>query len=46
MITDADIFYMREALSEARAAAADDEVPVGAVMVRDGEIIASGNQDN
>ena len=40
MITDADIFYMREALSEARAAAADDEVPVGAVMVRDGEIIA------
>lgn len=40
MITDADIFYMREALKEAEAAAADDEVPVGAVMVRDGEIIA------
>ena len=40
MITDADIFYMREALKEAEAAAADDEVPVGAIMVRDGEIIA------
>ena len=40
MITDADLFYMREALCEAEAAAADDEVPVGAIMVRDGEIIA------
>ena len=31
---------MREALLEAEAAALDDEVPVGAVMVRNGEIIA------
>lgn len=40
MITENDIAYMREALAEARLAALDDEVPVGAVMVRDGEIIA------
>ena len=40
MITEQDIFYMREAMEEARIAALRDEVPVGAVMVRDGEIIA------
>ena len=40
MITENDIAYMREALAEARLTALDDEVPVGAVMVRDGEIIA------
>ncbi len=33
---------MREALREAEAAAADGEVPVGAVIVKDGEIIARG----
>ncbi len=33
---------MRRALDEARAAAADGEVPVGAVVTRGGEIIASG----
>lgn len=32
--------YMREALLEAEAAAAAGEVPVGAVIVRDGEIIS------
>jgi len=39
-LTDSD--YMREALIEARAAADDDEVPVGAVLVYapSGEIIA------
>ena len=31
---------MREALAEARAAAAVGEVPIGAVVVRDGEIVA------
>lgn len=37
--------YMERALSEARAAAARGEVPVGAVIVRDGEIIAAaGNR--
>jgi tRNA(adenine34) deaminase len=33
-------YCMREALSEARAAAVEGEVPVGAVVVRDGQIIA------
>lgn len=37
--------FMREALDEARASAEIDEVPVGAVVVRDGEIIArAGNR--
>ena len=44
MITEQDIFFMNEALKDARLAAEYDEVPVGAVMVRDGEIIArAGN---
>jgi tRNA(adenine34) deaminase len=34
--------WMKEALEEARAAARDGEVPVGAVVVRDGEIIGRG----
>jgi tRNA(adenine34) deaminase len=33
---------MRRALEEARAAAADGEVPVGAVVTRGGEVIAAG----
>ena len=37
-----DTDYLRVALSEARAAEADGEVPVGAVIVRGGEIIATG----
>ena len=32
--------YMQEALKEANAAAAEGEVPIGAVIVRGGEIIA------
>ena len=35
--------YMREALIEAEKALAAGEVPIGAVMVRDGEIIARGH---
>lgn len=35
-----DEFYMREALKDAVIAANMDEVPVGAVIVKDGEIIA------
>ncbi len=35
-----DEFYMRRALELAREAEAIDEVPVGAVAVRDGEIVA------
>lgn len=35
-----DTYYMRQALAEARAAAAEGEVPVGAVVVAGGRIIA------
>ena len=35
-----DEYWMQEALKEARAAMAEDEVPVGAVIVRDGAIVA------
>ena len=34
--------YMRQALELAREAATHDEVPVGAVVVRHGEVIATG----
>lgn len=37
-----DEFYMQTALSLAQQAAAEGEVPVGAVVVRDGEIIGMG----
>lgn len=35
-----DVFYMQTALRCARKAAAADEVPIGAVIVREGRIIA------
>lgn len=35
-----DVKYMRQALAEARKAYAEDEVPVGAVLVMGGRIIA------
>ena len=35
--------YMTEALFEARRALEEDEVPVGAVIVKDGKIIARGH---
>ena len=38
----ADVTYMREALAEAAAAASLGEVPIGAVVVRDGRVIARG----
>ena len=37
---DADVRWMRVCLQEAAAAAADGEVPVGALVVRDGKEIA------
>ena len=44
-MTQSDIGYMREALNEARAAAAAGEVPIGAVLVHEGKTIArSGNR--
>lgn len=38
----ADIHWMRHALTLAHRAAAEGEVPVGAVLVKDGEILAEG----
>ena len=40
---EADERFMREALKEARAAAAEDEVPIGAGVVCRGRIIAKGH---
>ena len=36
-----DEIFMRQALLEAEKAREEDEVPVGAVIVRDGQVIAS-----
>ena len=45
MQKDENIRFMSEAIEEARKAALEDEVPVGAVVVRKGEIIArAGNR--
>ena len=42
---EADLQSMREALAEARSAAAAGEVPIGAVLVHDGKVLArSGNR--
>lgn len=38
-----DLYYLRAAIAEAEAAERDGEVPVGAVVVHEGEIIARGN---
>jgi tRNA(adenine34) deaminase len=44
-IVDADISFMHLALEEARNAAAAGEVPIGALIVQDGNILArSGNR--
>ena len=40
-----DVDYMREALSEASLAAASGEMPVGCVIVREGEIIARAHNE-
>ena len=41
--TQEDINYMKQALAEAKAAQADGEVPIGAVIVCNGRIIARGH---
>jgi len=42
---DADFEFVRQAIEEARAAAATGEVPIGAVMTHEGKIIArAGNR--
>lgn len=38
-----DRFWMEEALAEARRAAGIGEVPIGAVIVRDGEVVGRGH---
>jgi tRNA(adenine34) deaminase len=40
---EADIQFMQEALAEARSAAAAGEVPIGAVLVHGGKILARSN---
>ena len=42
MVAEADTAFMDEALSEAATAAAEGEVPVGAVVVLGGKVIARG----
>ena len=42
-MTQDDEKYMKEALREAEAAALEDEVPVGAVVVCRGRVIARGH---
>jgi tRNA(adenine34) deaminase len=38
-----DLEFMRVALEEARAAVEADEVPIGAILVKDGQILSRGN---
>lgn len=40
--TDKDIYFMQQALKSAQTAQEKDEVPVGAVIVKDNKIIARG----
>jgi tRNA(adenine34) deaminase len=38
-----DVYYMKMALAEAKKASASDEVPVGAVIIANGIVIAKGH---
>lgn len=40
-----DEFYMREALKEAKAAANEEEIPIGAVIVCKGQIVARAHNN-
>jgi tRNA(adenine34) deaminase len=42
MQAELDLQFMQQALDQAKLAAAAGEVPVGAVLVRDGQVISSG----
>ncbi|HET9839203.1 MAG TPA: tRNA adenosine(34) deaminase TadA [Candidatus Angelobacter sp.] len=46
MHADEDALWMKRALDQARAALADGEVPVGALVIKDGEILGSGHNRN
>ena len=41
-MNDNDIYFMKRALARAKAAAKCGEVPIGAVIVKDGQIISTG----
>ncbi|MDR3736327.1 MAG: tRNA adenosine(34) deaminase TadA [Acidobacteriaceae bacterium] len=43
MSPETDLDFMRAAIAQAQAAEAEGEVPIGAVIVREGTIIAAGN---
>lgn len=43
MMEEEDIRYMRLALAEAEKAAAQDEIPIGCIIVCDGQIIGRGH---
>lgn len=43
LATDKDREYMRLALEQARKASAQGEVPIGAVLVRDGQVLAQAH---
>ena len=43
MMQNLDEAYMKEAIGEAKKALALDEIPIGAVVVRDGQIIGRGH---
>jgi tRNA(adenine34) deaminase len=45
MANESDEHWMHEALAQARAAVEHDDVPIGAVVVRDGEIIGRGRNE-
>jgi tRNA(adenine34) deaminase len=40
-----DVYYMRLALREAEAALEHEDVPIGAVIVKDGEVLASAHNE-
>lgn len=42
---DRDIFFMQAALEEAKRALLHDDIPVGAVLVKDGAILAIGKNE-
>jgi tRNA(adenine34) deaminase len=44
--SDADLAFMELAVAEARAAGETGEVPVGAVIVKDGEVVGQGQNRN
>ena len=41
--TEADVLFMREAIAEARLASEEGEVPIGAIVVHNGQVIARGH---